>query len=1016
MHILICHERFLFRFGADRVLILLGRGFAKLGHRVTVLANRYDRDVVASFAQRIIDVPQDLGPYLDLNELTAKWMQTHGQSLFADDPVDVAFVGGWPFVAAIPYFREIAREVIFVDQGVVPLDGYNQGMRTTLQRLTDLRYQYLPQATLITAVSDFIAESQSRPQSGGKVPVRRILEGANHLEMDMWPAAYVGAEQGKALEVVRRLRAAGCPLILNAGRWEPYCYKNSEAAFDVMPRIRARHPAATLLVLADPARFQAPPELSEAIVPIGSPDDRELRQIMTECDLGLSFSLWEGFNLPLAEMQWLGRPVFVFNIGAHPEVVVHPWFLSRDNLEMAERASEFLAGGGLDAAARAEATARFQEQFTWDRFIDEYRALLPSENLGLRESISVRRILIDVTNSTRDPANSGVIRVSRRLSRTLQEHVDPVFVVWDRGCGAYVFPTKEEFRQLGQFNGPAQQTWHPLSASTQNRTIADGHAAVQDATWILFPEVFSEDRFAPARAWAKEIGLQMAAVFYDAIPCIRPDLCNEELRRDHALYMQGLAECDLVIPISFYSATCLTDFWRDKGVKPAVIETNPLPAEFGGAERIGKASIQDNPRPVRILCVSTLEPRKNHRTLIQACQRMGSEHPELEWQLTLVGNKYQGGDDLAAFVERITAEDHRIEWLGIVDDGKLVELYRQADLTVYPSMIEGYGLPIVESIWYGKPCICHQEGVMAELASEGGCVTVDVMDSEALAETIYRLSTDAEQRLKLSTEAVSRKLRTWDEYATAMLTSLGKATIRKPRMHAKTQAHAENYPDIEEIIYPSLLTQNWQMSDSERLGLTALLARHRPKCAVEIGTYQGGSLSLFAQFCDAVFSIDIDPEVARKFGYFSNVAFLTGDSSSILPRLLRALDNAGMSPDFILIDGDHSAEGIKRDVNCILDYQPKRPLFVALHDSFNPGCRQGMLEAGWAHSPYLQWIDLDFIPGRIVSHGGPSAGQMWGGLAVAYFTPSRRRENLLLRQSGQRLFAAAKATAINNKA
>lgn len=250
----------------------------------------------------------------------------------------------------------------------------------------------------------------------------------------------------------------------------------------------------------------------------------------------------------------------------------------------------------------------------------------------------------------------------------------------------------------------------------------------------------------------------MAAVFYDAIPCIRPDLCNEELRRDHALYMQGLAECDLVIPISFYSATCLTDFWRDKGVKPAVIETNPLPAEFGGAERIGKSSIQDNPRTVRILCVSTLEPRKNHRKLIQACQHIGRVHPELEWKLTLVGNKYQGGDDLAAFVERTTSEDRRIEWLGIVDDDKLVELYRQADLTVYPSMIEGYGLPIVESIWYGKPCICHQEGVMAELASEGGCVTVDVMDSEALAETIYRLSTDAEQRLKLSTEAVSRKL------------------------------------------------------------------------------------------------------------------------------------------------------------------------------------------------------------------------------------------------------------------
>jgi hypothetical protein len=204
------------------------------------------------------------------------------------------------------------------------------------------------------------------------------------------------------------------------------------------------------------------------------------------------------------------------------------------------------------------------------------------------------------------------------------------------------------------------------------------------------------------------------------------------------------------------------------------------------------------------------------------------------------------------------------------------------------------------------------------------------------------------------------------------------------------------------------------MHDSERLGLTALLTRHRPKCAIEIGTYKGGSLSLLSQLCEAVFSIDIDPEVAEKFRYFPNVAFLTGDSSSILPELLKALDDADMPPEFMLIDGDHSAEGIKRDVNCLLDYQPKRPLFVALHDSFNPGCRSGMLEAGWERSPHLQWIDLDFLPGRIVDHGGPSAGQMWGGLALAYLTPAPRHGGLPVRQSGRRLFEAAMAAAAPN--
>ena len=1013
MHILICHERFLFRYGADRVLILLGMGLAKLGHKITFLANRYDRKVLAPFAHRIIDVPQNLGPHLDLNELTAEWLYAHGSQVFAGEPVDAVFVGGWPFVAAIDYFREIAREVIFIDQGVVPLEGYSEGMRTTLQRLIDLRCHHLPNATLITPVSDFLAKTQSTPHSGGRTRIRRILEGANHLEMGVWSAAQVGAEQGKALDMVRRLRSEGRKLIMNTGRWEPYCYKNSDAAFDILPRIQAHHPEATLLVLADPTGFQVPAGLSRGIVPVGSPDDRELQQIMAECDLALSFSRWEGFNLPLAEMQWLGRFVLAFNVGAHPEVIAHPWFLCGNNADMAEKACVVLAGGGPDVQQRADATARFKQFFTWQRFLEEYRSLLPAERTKTAQEVdSSRRVLIDVTNSTRDPANSGVIRVTRRLSRVTQGHACPIFVIWDRTLGTYVFPTKEEFQQLGQFNGPVQESWHPVSSAPHSRISAEDHAAVQDAAWILFAEVFSEDRFAPARAWAKKNGLLMAAIFYDAFPYLRPDLCNQELRRDHTAYMRGLAACDLILPISFYSATCLSDFWRANGVDPAHVETNPLPAEFGGSEREREPRVQEGHGPVRILCVSTLEPRKNHRMLIRACQRMGNEHPELEWKLTLVGNRYHGADDLAAFVEQTAAKDRHIEWLGIVDDAKLLDLYRQADLTVYPSIMEGYGMPIVESVWHAKPCICHREGVMAELAAEGGCVTVNVLDETALAEAIHRVASDPAVRLKLSTEAVGRTLRTWDEYVTAMLSSMDRASLG-PRMPAavpdSSSAATERYPTVEEALYPGLLTRDWQMSASERLALTAVLSRHRPKCGIEVGTYRGGSLSLLSQFCDAVFSIDIDPKVAENFGYFQNVAFLTGNSSAILPSLLAELDRADMPPEFVLIDGDHSPEGIKRDVGCLLDYTPKRPLFVVMHDSFNPACRRGMLEAGWGRSPYLQWIDLDFVPGRIVEHGGPPWGQMRGGLALAYFTPARRRAEVPLRQSGRRLFEAAEA-------
>src|SRR5262249_30993469 len=125
------------------------------------------------------------------------------------------------------------------------------------------------------------------------------------------------------------------------------------------------------------------------------------------------------------------------------------------------------------------------------------------------------------------------------------------------------------------------------------------------------------------------------------------------------------------------------------------------------------------------------------------------------------------------------------------------------------------------------------------------------------------------------------------------------------------------------------------------------------------------------------FSIDIDPTVAERFQRFKNVTFITGDSGLILPILLKELQASGTDVDFLLIDGDHSPEGVRRDVSAVLCYVPRRPFFLMVHDSFNTGCRWGLENAGWADSPHCHFVDLDFIPGRVVEHGGPTNGEMW---------------------------------------
>jgi glycosyltransferase involved in cell wall biosynthesis len=1007
MHILICNERFLFRFGLDRALIILGNGLKELGHTISIIANKYDRHVLEAFATTIIDIPETDYDYLNSNESTEKWLNKNWDVFFSDsNKPDIVLIGGWPFFSSIQVFQKYRIPVIFFDCGAVPLTGYTNGFLILQKKLQELRKKYLQQVTAIIAISDFIATSQSKVDSNNQIPVFTILLGADHLDLKIWQKNAMH-KKNSMITFFDSIKNKGKLCILNLGRWEPNCYKNSEAIFEIMRKIKTNYPNSGLFVLCDPPTIQIPQDLQNFVYPIGFPDDTELTYLMNNMDLGISTSLWEGFNLPLSEMQWLNVPVLVFNKGAHPEVVLHPWYLCNDNDEMATKACEIFEGNDLNFNIKINALNKFHEFFTWKRVIVEFDKVFENVVNSYQNFVNQNFLaIIDVTNAVRDPANSGVIRVTRRVCCEFQKYTQVLFVVWDQEKKQYFFPTKTEFNQLSQFNGPVLTNECRISVDNNKWALSDYLKTSERAEiWLIFTETIDESRAKKIRHFARENNIYLAAIFYDAIPVLFPEFCQDTvIKNNHIHYMRGLADCDIVIPISRYSSECLQKFWNNQNINGGSVQYNLLPGEFGGFKRI--KTIQNfNHDKINILCVSTLEPRKNHKTLIQACLLMQERHPELDWTLTLVGNRYAGAFDIANDIEKISKENPRIQWLGVVSDYTLNLLYKKATFTIYPSIVEGFGIPILESIWQGKPVICSNQGVMAELAVEGGCLTTDIQDTKQLANAIYRLCTDEMLIFNLSQEAIKRPIKTWDEYMQQLLSILiiKNAAQTSPRIPLKYTGK-NTFSNFEEILYPMCLCENWQMNHSERIALTGLLLRHKPHCSIEIGTYKAGSLSLISQVSNIVYSLDIDPDIPKKFGQFKNVTFLTGSSTTSLPLLLKALDYEHVPVDFILIDGDHSAEGVKRDLNSVLAYIPKKPLFIMMHDSFNPECRKGMLEANWNSSRYVQWVDLDFVPGRITENSIASQGEMWGGLALAYLTPAIRSGPLTIERTANKMY------------
>lgn len=187
---------------------------------------------------------------------------------------------------------------------------------------------------------------------------------------------------------------------------------------------------------------------------------------------------------------------------------------------------------------------------------------------------------------------------------------------------------------------------------------------------------------------------------------------------------------------------------------------------------------------------------------------------------------------------------------------------------------------------------------------------------------------------------------------------------------------------------PAFARQPWQMSYGERAAFEGILAQLKPRLAVEIGTAQGGSLKRIAAYSAEVHSFDLvapPDDVAQ----LENVTFHTGDSHQLLGEYLSQEEGP---IDFVLIDGDHSAEGVRRDIVDVLGADAVAETVIVLHDTLNPEVRRGIEAAGIAEHPKVALYELDMVPGYLARRE-PYRLQMWGGLGVIVVNAPHREAN-----------------------
>jgi glycosyltransferase involved in cell wall biosynthesis len=348
----------------------------------------------------------------------------------------------------------------------------------------------------------------------------------------------------------------------------------------------------------------------------------------------------------------------------------------------------------------------------------------------------------DVTRMAGSEGRSGLTRVSSRLLREL---------------GSSVRPVRWSARSRG---------WVDAGTGTRVTGSRDD--------WLLTVELFSEAERPGWGDYLRRRPMRLAGVFHDAIPLRWPQITWPHSVQRHPEYMKSLAGFDRVWAISAASLADLTGFWRWQGTEaPAAIGTVELGADFDGSPR-ERPDHEAPGGPPALVCVGIVEPRKNQAFLLGVCEQLW--HSGVDFELHVVGRvNPHFGRPIEQLLKKARRGERRLRFHGAIGDAGLHALYARAAAVVFPTLAEGCGLPLLESLWRGVPGLTSDLPSIRESATGGGCRLFPVSDAPAWVEGIREFLADRSGRAELRRQAEARLLPRWADTAAALL-----ADLRKP--------------------------------------------------------------------------------------------------------------------------------------------------------------------------------------------------------------------------------------------
>ena len=214
-------------------------------------------------------------------------------------------------------------------------------------------------------------------------------------------------------------------------------------------------------------------------------------------------------------------------------------------------------------------------------------------------------------------------------------------------------------------------------------------------------------RTAYLAALARHPGLRRVFFIHDVIPCDYPEYCRQHEGAKHLLRIRNAFRYGTHIVVNSEYTGRRLEYWRQVlGAPPLPVEVIPIGVDEGVREHSGYDPGVFPPKRPYFVMLSTIEPRKNHALLLAIWRRFSETLPYDEIpELVLIGRRGWENDTVFNLLDRCEALRGHVREMNGVADAELWPLLRGARAMLFPSHVEGWGMPLVEALTLGVPVI-----------------------------------------------------------------------------------------------------------------------------------------------------------------------------------------------------------------------------------------------------------------------------------------------------------------------